>query len=128
MSFHRCTATSPVSSFSLAQLEAIGGGQRAPLAAQRHQVDIVLGLLEMRKAGLLYRVHVHESRIAVELPREPDVKRSVTWGWAAKIVAEFQKREGKPWDANTSASEGSKIAKRIQPVSRRKLRASGTSA
>jgi hypothetical protein len=89
-----------VSDFSLAELEAIGSGQRAPAEAQRHQVEVVLGLLEMKRAGLFIRVHVHESKLAVELPREPDVKRSVNWGWAAKIVAEFHKREG-IWDANT---------------------------
>lgn len=85
--------TRPVSTFTLAQLEDSGSAQRSSPEADRMQVEIMLGLLEMRRAGLLHAVHVHSSKIAVELPSEPGVKRSITWTWAAKFVAEFHTRE-----------------------------------
>lgn len=67
------------------KVKVVGAWTRAEI-----EVDTTLGLLEMKKAGQLYAVHIHESRIEVEFMAEPGQKRPLTWRIAQAAVAKFR--------------------------------------
>ena len=69
------------------------------LAAAEHQVEVVKGLIDMRKAGLLKAVHAEGGLLSIELPSDTPrllgegVKHRIAWATAERMVAEFRERE-----------------------------------
>lgn len=61
----------------------------------RNLVSIVEGLLEMKRDCLIFEVHAHEEKLAIEMNNAPGTKRSVTWNWAADVVREYRDRKQK---------------------------------
>jgi hypothetical protein len=71
--------------------------RRSSIDKERERVDTVLGLIEMRRAGLLRAVYCDAGRLELvydDLYALP-VRRSVRWSEAARAVAEFR-RIGRP--------------------------------
>lgn len=58
------------------------------------RVDIVLGLIAMRRAGLLSSVHTDSGYLKIEIPRkhqdDDHVLRPITWPVAAEMVSRFR--------------------------------------
>lgn len=57
------------------------------------RVEIARGLIEMRKAGLLFAVHCHQDRLFVtHMARPTDLDR-LSWSNARDLVAAFRARQ-----------------------------------
>jgi hypothetical protein len=66
------------------------------LSKAEHQVDIMLGLIHMRRAGLLRSIHTHPLRI--ELSTEPGQLRPIDWRLAERMVSRYRLDEPKKQD------------------------------
>jgi hypothetical protein len=102
---------------TLAELEA-QAFERQPSHAEQaaqHQVDVVKGLIAMRKAGLLKAVHAHESLLAIELPGE--YQKRITWATAERLVQEFRECERQPKRQSAASAGAPSAHRRTNPAS-----------
>lgn len=98
-----------------------------PVEPDRTEIDVVLGLLQMKHAGLLHEVHCHGSKLEVELRDSPGVKRLVGWKWAKDHVTEFRAKKnrsesdgtgnalGAATDVHSGSAADDQVAKRAAP-------------